>query len=104
MVGLLPNSIGGNRYFITFTDDYTAHLNVDFMKHKSSALARFHVWKVRIEKETGQKLGKIQVPTQPRFRGAQSQWWEYKLDIENFGGSEISDRVMRDVTGDRKLG
>jgi hypothetical protein len=67
MVGPLPNSIGGNHYFITFTDDYTAHLDVDFMKHKSSALARFRVWKVRVEKETGQKLGKIQVPTQPQF-------------------------------------
>jgi transposase InsO family protein len=59
MVGPLPNSIGSNRYFITFTDDYTAHLNVDFMKHKSSMLHRFRVWKARVEKETGQKLRKI---------------------------------------------
>jgi transposase InsO family protein len=57
--GPLPISIGGSRYFITFTDDHTAHVDVDFMKHKSSALARFRTWKARVEKETGQKIGKI---------------------------------------------
>jgi hypothetical protein len=52
-------SIGGNRYFITFTDDFTSHLDVDFMKNKGSALARFHAWKARVEKATGQKIGII---------------------------------------------
>jgi hypothetical protein len=57
--GPLPNSIGGNRYFITFADDHSGHIDVDFLKKKGDALARFRAWKTRVEKETGRKIGKI---------------------------------------------
>jgi hypothetical protein len=46
-------------YFITFVDDHSAHVDVDFLKKKSQALASFRTWKTRIEKETGQKVSKI---------------------------------------------
>jgi hypothetical protein len=57
--GPLPISIGRSHFFITFTDDYTTHVDVDFMKLKSSALAWFCAWKARVEKATGQKIGFI---------------------------------------------
>ena len=34
-------SIGGAKYFVTFTDDYTRCCAVYFMKHKSEALEKF---------------------------------------------------------------
>jgi transposase InsO family protein len=57
--GPFPNSIGGSSYFITFVDDHSAHVDVDFLKKKSEALASFRAWKIRVEKETGQRIGKI---------------------------------------------
>jgi hypothetical protein len=57
--GPLPNSIGGSFYFITFVDDHSAHVEVDFLKKKRDALASFRAWKARVEKKTGQKVGKI---------------------------------------------
>lgn len=39
--------------------DVCGPVDVDFMKLKSSALARFRTWKARVEKQTGQKIGII---------------------------------------------
>ncbi|KAJ6564602.1 hypothetical protein B0H19DRAFT_1286145 [Mycena capillaripes] len=48
--------------------------------------------------------GGRQSPTQPRFRGSQSQWCNYNWIQREIWQAEISDRVMRDVTSDRMLG
>ena len=47
-------SIGRNRYFITFTDDYSRCCKVYFMKEKSEALEKFKKFKAEFEKESGQ--------------------------------------------------
>ena len=51
--GPLPYSIGGMRYFITFTDDHTRHVWVYPLRHKSDALAAFKEFKVMVENLTG---------------------------------------------------
>jgi hypothetical protein len=50
---LNPTSNGGNRYFITFTDDLTRKTWIYFMKEKSSALDLFKKFKVLVENESG---------------------------------------------------
>jgi len=35
------SSVGGNRYFVTFTDDYTRYTAVYFMAKKSEVLKYF---------------------------------------------------------------
>ena len=49
-------SIGRNRYFITFTDDYSRCCKVYFMKEKSEALEKFKEFKAEFEKESGQSI------------------------------------------------
>jgi hypothetical protein len=43
-----PTSNGGNKYFITFTDDLTRKTWIYFMKEKSSALDLFKVFKALV--------------------------------------------------------
>ena len=52
--GLMPTqSLGGSRYFITFTDDYC---RTYFLKSKAEALEKFKEFKVSIETESGMKI------------------------------------------------
>jgi transposase InsO family protein len=48
-----PKSNGGNRYFITFTDDYSRQTWTYFLQDKSSAFDVFKKFKSLVEKESG---------------------------------------------------
>ena len=48
----------GNKYFITFIDDFSRYGNVFFIKEKSDALEMFKVFRTEIEKQLG-KIIKI---------------------------------------------
>lgn len=45
-----PISRGGNRYVITFTDDFSRYSEVYMIKHKSDALSKFIEYKRQVEK------------------------------------------------------
>jgi hypothetical protein len=47
-----PRSNGGNRYFITFSDDYSRNTWIYFLKEKYSALDIFKQFKMMVEKES----------------------------------------------------
>ncbi|KAK8937447.1 hypothetical protein KSP39_PZI012254 [Platanthera zijinensis] len=49
-------SIGGSRYYITFTDDFSRKCWVYFLKEKAEALDKFQEFKAMAEKEVGQPL------------------------------------------------
>lgn len=53
---LEPISLGGNRYFIAFIDDYSRKLWVFPLKEKSAAFETFKYFKARVELETGCRL------------------------------------------------
>ena len=46
-------SIGGSRYILTFTDDFTRYTFVYFLKNKSDVLKYFKVFVTMAEKQTG---------------------------------------------------
>jgi hypothetical protein len=48
--------LGGNRYFITFIDDFSRKLWVYFLKEKSAALTVFKNFKTLAENQSGHKL------------------------------------------------
>ncbi|CAL9028348.1 unnamed protein product [Prunus brigantina] len=54
--GGMPISFGGNKYFITFIDDYSRKVWVYFLKEKSSAFNVFKNFKARTEVESKCKL------------------------------------------------
>lgn len=49
-------SFGGNRYFITFIDDFSRKLWVYFLKEKSAAFTVFKNFKALAENQSGHKL------------------------------------------------
>lgn len=53
------NSVGGSKYFITFTDDFTRFVTVYMMKRKSEALEKFKEYVNLVEKQTGHKVKRL---------------------------------------------
>ncbi|XP_074342697.1 uncharacterized protein LOC141680342 [Apium graveolens] len=49
-------SLGGNRYFISFIDDYSRKVWVYCLKEKSEAFGKFKDFKVKVENVTGLKI------------------------------------------------
>lgn len=43
-------------YFLTFIDDCSRKVWVYFMWHKSETFAKFKLWKVEVENQTGRKV------------------------------------------------
>ncbi|KAL4378842.1 hypothetical protein GQ457_02G039300 [Hibiscus cannabinus] len=49
-------SLGGNRYYLTFIDDYSRKCWIYVLKEKSEALAKFKEFKAMAEKQSGQYI------------------------------------------------
>lgn len=47
---------GGNRYFITFLDDYSRKVWIYLLKNKDDAFKAFQEWKIMIENRTERKI------------------------------------------------
>src|SRR5258706_5891574 len=52
----LPNSLGGNHYFLLLIDEHMHHHWVEFLPKKSNTFSRLQKWKLRAECETDLKL------------------------------------------------
>ena len=50
------NSLGGNKYFLTFIDDASRKVWVYFLKSKDQVLDYFKMFHAMVERETGKKL------------------------------------------------
>ena len=46
------DSVGGNKYVLTFTDDYTRYVTAYFIKSKSEVLSKFVEYVTMMENET----------------------------------------------------
>ncbi|KAI5708540.1 hypothetical protein M8J77_024816 [Diaphorina citri] len=49
-------SSGGNRYFLTFTDDFSRMSHVYFIKNKHDVFEKFREYKALVENQTGKKI------------------------------------------------
>lgn len=52
-------SLGGARYFVTFIDDKTRHIEVAMLKERCEVLKAFKEYKAKAEKSTGYSIKKI---------------------------------------------
>ena len=50
------DSIGGSKYVLTFTDDYTRYVTVYFLKYKSEVLSKFEEYVNMVQNATGLKV------------------------------------------------
>jgi hypothetical protein len=51
--GPLPTSIGGSRYYVSFTDDCSRFTHLYFIRQKSEVFEKFKEYKLVVEKQTG---------------------------------------------------
>ena len=56
LCGPLPDSLGGNRYFLLIIDEHTHYHWVEFLSKKSDAAPRLQKWKLQVERETDLQL------------------------------------------------
>jgi hypothetical protein len=64
-----PKSIGGAQYILTFTDDYSRKTEVYLLKEKSEVMRHFEDYKVRSERETGERIKKLRTDNGGEFTG-----------------------------------
>lgn len=57
--GKLPECIGGFRYFITFTDDFSRKVFVYFIRYKAESLEKFKLFRSFVENQTKKKIQKF---------------------------------------------
>ena len=58
---LQVDSLGGSRYFLTFTDDFSRHTTVYFLKKKSEVLSKFQEYVRHVENMSNQQLKQLNV-------------------------------------------
>jgi hypothetical protein len=56
LCGPLPNSLGGNQYYLLIIDEHTHYHWAEFMPRKSDAFTCLQKWKLQVECETDLKL------------------------------------------------
>lgn len=52
-------SLGGARYFVTFTDDCTRYTETTMLRNRSDVLEAFKNYKLKAEKQTGRQIKKL---------------------------------------------
>ena len=55
------DSIGGSKYFVTFTDDFSRYTTVYFMKNKSEVITKFKEYANLVENRTGCVIKKLNI-------------------------------------------
>ena len=58
---MLPDSIGGSKYMLTFMDDYSRYTTVYFITSKSETLSKFKEYVNMVENSTGQEIKKLSI-------------------------------------------
>ena len=53
------NGIGGEKYFVTFVDDFSRKIYVDFMENKSEVEDKFRSFKKMVENETEENIKRL---------------------------------------------
>ena len=64
---ITPQSTGGSKYFVTFTDEYSRATSVYFMARKWEVPDKFCEFKVTVVGETGQRIGTLRTDNGTEF-------------------------------------
>ena len=71
----LPNSLGGNRYFLLIIDEHTHYQWVEFLPKKSDVFIRLQRWKLQVERETDLKLQYLKLDRGKEFGSKAFEEW-----------------------------
>ncbi len=77
------DSIGGNKYFVTFIDDYSHCVSVYFIKHKSEVPKKFQEFESIVTNETGQKIVKLRTDNGTEYLSTEFQEYLKSREIQH---------------------
>jgi len=80
-------SVGGDRYFLTFTDDYSRNMEIIMLHNKSDALQIFKNYKRKVENLTGKRIKKLRTNNDKEYRSK-----EFRIEGRRYNAS-IDSRV-----------
>ena len=60
-------TLGGNKYFLTFIDDFSKYIYIYYIKSKSDVYTKFLHYKALVEKETSAKIQKIKADNRGEY-------------------------------------
>jgi len=63
----------GQKYFITFIDDYSRYINVYLLRNKNEALDSFKVFKAEVENQCGKQIKIVRSDTGGEYYGRYTQ-------------------------------
>ncbi len=72
-VGQLTESIGGQKYFVTFIDDYSRSCAVYFLKRKSEVFEKFKEFEALVTNECGQNIATLRTDNGGEYLSAEFQ-------------------------------
>jgi hypothetical protein len=75
LCGPLPNSLGGNRYFLIIIDEHTHYLWVEIISKKSESFSRLKRWKLEVEREANLKLQYLKSDGGKEFSSKEFKEW-----------------------------
>jgi Integrase core domain len=70
----------GDRYFITFTDDYSRYSYVYLMRHKSESFEKFKEFKTEVENQLNKSIKALQSD-----RGGEYLSYEFTMYLKECG-------------------
>ena len=75
LCGPLPNSLGGNHYFLLIIDEHTHYHWVEFFPKKSDSFSQLKTWKLWTEQEANLKLQYLKLDGGKEFRSKEFEDW-----------------------------
>ncbi|UYV61328.1 hypothetical protein LAZ67_1004381 [Cordylochernes scorpioides] len=82
--GPMPvKSTGGNRYFLSFVDDFSRRITVYLLKNKDEVLKHFDIYRATVERQTGNKIKVLRSDNGLEFCNREFQDKLQKLGIKH---------------------
>lgn len=76
-------SVGGAKYFVSFTDDFTRYCRVYFLKRKSEVFEKFKQYEAEVTTGTGQKIQRLRTDNGGEYTSAEFEAYLRKRGIRH---------------------
>jgi len=77
------SSVGGSRYFVSFTDDFTRYCRVYFIKHKSEVFEKFKQYEAEVTNTTGQNIKTLRTDNGGKYTSTEFKTYLRKRGIRH---------------------
>ena len=97
------DSLGGNRYFVTFSDKFSRWANIFLLEKRMDIYETFEIWKLMAERETGEKIQNFRSDNAGEYEKLAEIWSPKGVEFEfttpyTPEQNGLSERLNRTIT------